>query len=106
MINQSALRAMATASAVALAFGLALSASAQTAQDEKSECQRLYGQWSKYNGTSSYSKEMDADMALEDCNKGNTAAGIAELKEVLNRGKIPLPESETAATPETRPSTH
>jgi hypothetical protein len=37
-------------------------------------------------------------MALEECRKGDTTAGIADLKSILQRGRIPLPATETAAT--------
>jgi hypothetical protein len=46
-------------------------------------CQQLYGIWTKHNETSSCSKMLDADMALEHCRKGEFAAGVAQLKRVL-----------------------
>ncbi len=106
MTSKLLLRTTVTLSSVILAVGISSSVFAQASNADMAECQQLYGQWSKYNGTSSYSKEMDADMALEDCRKGNTSAGVAELKDVLNRGKIPMPQSETAATPNNGTATH
>jgi len=57
------------------------------------------GQWARYNGTSAYGKMITADAALEECRKGKTQAGIADLKQVLQRSSIPLPPSETATAP-------
>ena len=82
----------------AFTLGLAGTALAQAPNDDLVRCQALYGQWLKYNGTSSYSKNVGPEMALEDCRKGDTTAGIANLKSILQRGRIPLPATETAAT--------
>jgi hypothetical protein len=35
-------------------------------------------------------------MALEDCQKGNIASGVAALKRVLERAQIPIPPTESA----------
>ena len=95
MIDFSLLRSVSLSGA--LLVGLAGPALAQSqANDELARCQSLYGQWSRYNGTSAYGKMLTADMALEECRKGNTTAGIADLKRVLERSNIPMPESETA----------
>jgi len=85
-----------------LIAGFAGSAVAQTANSannaasESDRCSALYAQWSKYNGTSSYSKNVAPEMALEECHKGNTQAGIADLRSILERNRIPLPATETA----------
>jgi hypothetical protein len=99
MIDVSLLRSAAALSTTLLAIGLAGPVFAQSPTADLAECQRLYGQWSRYNGTSAYGKMLTADTAIEECRKGNTQAGIADLKRALQRANIPLPPSETAATP-------
>ena len=42
---------------------------------------------------------LTADAAIEECRKGNTQAGIADLKRVLERSNIPVPPAETATAP-------
>ncbi len=82
----------------ALTLGLAGAALAQAPKDDLVRCQALYGQWLKYNGTSSYSKNVGPEMALEQCRRGDTTAAIASLKNTLQRSRIPLPATETAST--------
>ena len=82
----------------AFTLGFAGTALAQAPKDDLVRCQALYGQWLKYNGTSSYSKNVGPEMALEQCRRGDTTAGIASLKGTLQRSRIPLPATETAAT--------
>ncbi len=96
MIDVSLLRGAAALSGALLAVGLAGPVFAQSSKADLAECQRLYGQWARYNGTSAYGKMLTADAAIEECRKGNTTAGIADLKRVLERSNIPLPPSETA----------
>ena len=97
-LSSLSLRTAAALAGAALTLGLAGSALAQTPKDDLVRCQALYSQWLKYNGTSSYSKNVGPEMALEECRKGDTTAGIAGLKSILQRGRIPLPATETAAT--------
>ena len=97
-LSSLSLRTAAALAGAALALGLAGSALAQTPKDDLVRCQALYSQWLKYNGTSSYSKNVGPEMALEQCRRGDTTAGIAGLKDILQRGRIPLPATETAAT--------
>jgi hypothetical protein len=73
--------------------------STQSSKADLAECNRLYGLWSRYNGTSAYGKMATADVDLEECRKGNVEAGIADLKRVLQRANIPVPPSETATAP-------
>ena len=63
-------------------------------------CQQLFGLWSRHN-TDGYAKPLDARMALEDCQKGNYASGVATLKRALERAQIPIPPTEAgvAVTP-------
>jgi hypothetical protein len=101
MFHLSPLRAAAALSGAVLAIGLASSAFAQSqsSKADLAECNRLYGLWSRYNGTSAYGKMLTADEAIEECRKGNTQAGIADLKRALQRANIPVPPSETATAP-------
>ena len=99
MLTLSLRHAAAALSGAVLAVGLASPVFAQSAKADLAECQRLYGQWSRYNGTSAYAKNAGADIAYEECRKGNTEAGVADLKRALQRANIPVPPSETAATP-------
>ena len=67
-------------------------------EDTMARCQQLFDLWSRYN-TDSYSKPMFVRMGLEDCRKGNIAAGVAELKRALERAQISVPPTETAVAP-------
>src|ERR1700759_4040313 len=99
MTNLSLLRGAAALGGALLAFGLAGTAMAQSSKSDQAECSRLYGLWSRYNGTSAYGKMAGADAALEECRKGNTEAGIADLKRTLQRSNTPVPPAETATAP-------
>ncbi|MBN9086809.1 MAG: hypothetical protein J0J01_07870 [Reyranella sp.] len=99
MLTHSLRHAAAALSAAVLAVGLAGPVFAQAPKGDLAECQRLHGLWSRYNGTSAYGKMAGADVALEECRKGNIEAGIADLKRTLQRSNIPLPPSEAATAP-------
>ena len=64
-------------------------------EDTMARCQQLFGLWSRHN-TDGYARPLDARMALEDCQKGNIASGVAALKRVLERAQIPIPPTESA----------
>jgi hypothetical protein len=64
-------------------------------EDTMARCQQLFGLWSRHN-TDGYAKPLDARMGLEDCQKGNIAAGVATLKRALERAQIPIPATESA----------
>lgn len=96
MLTFSLRHAAAALSGAVLMAGLAGPVFAQTAKADLAECQRLYGLWSRYNGTSAYGKMAGADAALEECRKGNIEAGVADLKRTLQRSNITVPPSETA----------
>ena len=66
-------------------------------------CQQLYGLWSRHN-TDGYARPLDARMALEDCQKGNVASGVAALKRILERAQIAIPTTESAAAPPPPPA--
>ena len=63
-------------------------------------CQQLFGLLSRHN-SDGYARPLEARMALEDCQKGNVAAGVATLKRVLERAQIAIPpaDSGVAQTP-------
>jgi hypothetical protein len=65
-------------------------------EDTLARCQQLYGLWSRHN-TDGYARPLDARMALEDCQKGNVASGVAALKRILERAQIAIPSTESAA---------
>jgi hypothetical protein len=65
-------------------------------EDTMARCQQLFGLWSRHN-TDGYAKPLDARMALEDCQKGNVATGVAALKRALERAQIPIPPVDSAA---------
>jgi hypothetical protein len=71
-------------------------------EDTMARCQQLYGLWSRHN-TDGYARPLDARMALEDCQKGNVASGVAALKRVLERAQIAIPPTESAAAPPPAP---
>ena len=99
MLTVSVLRGAAALGGALLALGFAGTAFAQASKADLAECNRLYGVWSRYNGTSAYGKMLTADEAIEECRKGNTQAGIADLKRALERSNIPVPPAETATAP-------
>lgn len=65
-----------------------------TGEDTMARCQQLFGLWSRHN-TDGYARPLDARMALEDCQKGNYASGVAALKRALERAQIPVPPTAT-----------
>jgi hypothetical protein len=88
-------------SSALFATGYAEPASAQAAsEDTMARCQQLYSLWSRHN-TDGYARPLDARMGLEDCQKGNYAAGVASLKRALERAQITVPPADTgvAQTP-------
>lgn len=74
-------------------------------EDTMARCQQLFGLWSRHN-TDGYAKPLEPRMAMEDCQKGNYAAGVASLKRSLERAQIPVPPAEAVAqTPAQAPAT-
>jgi hypothetical protein len=72
-------------------------ATGQAGEDNMARCQQLFSLWARHNGTSSYGKVLDADMALEQCRKGQYSAGVSQLKEALQRQQIPVPPAASVA---------
>jgi hypothetical protein len=58
-------------------------------------CQQLFGLLSRHN-SDGYARPLDARMAMEDCQKGDFASGVATLKRALDRAQIPVPPAESA----------
>ena len=65
-------------------------------EDTMARCQQLFGLLSRHN-SDGYARPLDTRMAMEDCQKGNYASGVATLKRALDRAQIPVPPAETAA---------
>jgi len=85
-----------------LSFGVATAAFAAPPAAEQADlarCQQLYGLWAHYNGTSSYSHNVGPEMALQDCQGGNPSKGVAELTQILQHNRIPVPPTEAATAP-------
>ena len=66
-----------------------------TGEDTMARCQQLFGLLSRHN-SDGYARPLEARMAMEDCQKGNFASGVASLKRALGRAQIPVPAMETA----------
>ena len=64
-------------------------------EDTMARCQQLFGLLSRHN-SDGYARPLDARMAMEDCQKGNIASGVATLKRALERAQIPVPPVESA----------
>ena len=64
-------------------------------EDTLARCQQLFGLLSRHN-SDGYARPLDARMAMEDCQKGNIASGVAALKRALERAQIPVPPADSA----------
>jgi hypothetical protein len=84
------------ASADPLAAGPGSPAAQVSGEDTLARCQQLFSLWSRHN-TDGYAKPLDVRMALEDCQKGKIATGVATLKRALERAQIPIPPVDSAA---------
>jgi hypothetical protein len=73
-----------------------LPAQAAAGEDTMARCQQLFGLLSRHN-SDGYARPLDARMAMEDCQNGKFASGVATLKRALERAQIPVPPVETAA---------
>ena len=65
-------------------------------EDTMARCQQLFGLLSRHN-SDGYARPLDARMAMEDCQKGKFASGVATLKRALERAQIPIPPTESVA---------
>lgn len=61
-------------------------------------CQELYRVWQRYKGvsTNSSGRDVQSQAALQDCQNGHAEAGIAQLEQLLNSDRIPLPDVSSA----------
>jgi len=83
-------------SADPLSGGAKSPATQASGEDTMARCQQLFSLWSRHN-TDGYSKPLDPRMAMEDCQKGNYASGVATLKRALERARVAIPPTESAA---------
>lgn len=77
---------------LALALGTASAAQAQS--DDRIYCENLYATWDRYiapRGESRSTSGVDAIAAVDQCRRGNTAAGIPVLEKKLRDGLFTLP---------------
>ena len=63
---------------------------------DMARCSQLYSTYNQYSENASYSRSAAIETAMSECQKGNYAAGIADLTAAMNRAAIPLPPAETA----------
>jgi hypothetical protein len=78
-----------------LVLALILSAQAPAWADDKSYCAELTNLYRRYMGNSAEGKmfpDLTAAKAMDDCEKGNTAAGIPVLEKKLRDGRFTLPK--------------
>jgi hypothetical protein len=78
-----------------LALSLAGTATAQTGgASDLAYCENLYATWERYiapRGESRSTSGVDAIVAVDQCRRGNTAAGIPVLEKKLRDGLFTLP---------------
>ena len=81
---------------ICLAAALAVVSAAQAQGDDASYCKALGDKYMTYvsnmqAGRSPMPESPDVRIAIDQCNKGNTAAGIPVLEQKLRNAKIDLP---------------
>lgn len=79
---------------VALVASLGGTAVAQTGTSDLTYCENLYATWERYlapRGESRSASGVDALAAVDQCRRGNTAAGIPVLEKKLRDGLFSLP---------------
>lgn len=74
---------------------LAAACSAPPASPAKLErCTKLHATWMRYGQHITFhhtGQQARAELALQDCRQGRYDRGMAELEELLRRGRIPAP---------------
>lgn len=78
-----------------LVLGLLLAAPASAWADDMRYCADLSALYRRYLGNSGEGKmfpDVAAGVAISDCEKGNTAAGIPVLEKKLRDGRFTLPK--------------
>ena len=73
---------------ICLSAGVVLALPLAASADDGSYCKALADAWRK---TNSQSMAADVPEAINQCNKGNTAAGIPVLEKALKDAKVTLP---------------
>ena len=73
---------------------------AQASPKEADRCQQLYSTWQRYkaNSTNGSGRDVQSQAALQDCRNGRSAAGIAQLEQLLRADRIPVPEDTSSAS--------
>lgn len=73
---------------------------AQASTREAERCQQLYSTWQRYkaNSTNGSGRDVQSQAALQDCRNGRSAAGIAQLEQLLRNDRIPVPQDTSAAS--------
>jgi hypothetical protein len=77
-----------------LGLSLAGTAMAQTRSSDLTYCESLFATWDRYlapRGESRSGGGVDAIAAIDQCRRGNTAAGIPVLEKKLRDGLFTLP---------------
>lgn len=80
---------------VALALSMAGTAMAQSRNGDLTYCENLYATWERYlapRGESRSTSGVEAIAAVDQCRRGNTAAGIPVLEKKLRDGLFTLPK--------------
>ncbi|CAN5921299.1 hypothetical protein BH11PSE3_BH11PSE3_02680 [soil metagenome] len=77
----------------AIALFLALAAPAHAQSDDKAYCAELADLYRRYLGNLGERSfpDVSASVAIDDCQRGNTAAGIPVLEKKLRDGRFTLP---------------
>ena len=72
----------------------------QASTREADRCQQLYSTWQRYkaNSTNGSGRDVQSQAALQDCRNGRSAAGIAQLEQLLRHDRIPVPQEPSSAS--------
>jgi hypothetical protein len=81
---------------VGLACASPVLAQTPSPASDMARCSQLYSTYNQYSENASYARSAAIETAMAECQKGNYAAGIADLTAAMNRAAIPLPPAETA----------
>ena len=79
---------------VLLASAVACSSAPPPSPKLLARCEQLYALWSRYEQLPTFhhsGQKARAEWAIYNCRKGDYAAGIEDLKRMLQRGRFPLP---------------
>lgn len=79
---------------IVLGLSLGIASTAQAQSDDRTYCENLYATWDRYlspRGESRSGGGIEAIAAVDQCRRGNTAAGIPVLEKMLRDGRFSLP---------------